>query len=250
MKSFLITGADQEARMLHALIQSKLALCLEKNSLPCDFCENCTRIEKKAHPNIHIVEPAGANEEEFTNEGTIKIEQIRSVIEEHSKANFEQGPAIFLITHMHFMTKNASNALLKVIENGSAHKFFLCLAPSKRSIPATVASRLIEHRLRPTLVEPQNLENKINLISKIISLKPQKRFSEVSKFPTTKRELLIEVDSLLVVTHHMLRKFEIDPKVALLLSDSLFSMEKALRRNANPRLAIEDMLFNRWPYRS
>ena len=183
MKNLLITGAHHEERMKYATSVAMNLLC--QRALGCGICSGCQRVLSRSHPNLVIIEP----EDSDTND--IKIEAIRRLLEENHKANFEAGKAIFIITHMHQITKTAANALLKSIEESHENKVFLALAPSKTAVLPTIASRLISVIIKPEPVSDEFCDEKfVKIIYSITTTSPGSRFSLCEPFPSTRPELL------------------------------------------------------------
>ncbi len=136
----------------------------------------------RIHPNLVLIEP----EDSDTND--IKIEAIRRLIEESHKANFEPGKAVFIITHMHQITKTAANALLKSIEESKENKVFLALAPSKMAVLPTIASRLISVIIKPEMVSDEYCDEKlVKNIYSITTTAPTLRFPLCELFPSTRQ---------------------------------------------------------------
>lgn len=261
MRNLLIIGADHQERVAYATSLSLTLLC-QQQSAGCRQCHNCMRVLGGTHPNVIIIEPLGSDAEgaskEISLRGDIKIEQIRRVIVESAKANYEEGTAIFVITHMHQITKAAANALLKSIEESSDKKVFFALAPSKVSVLPTIASRLIAVHLKPA---PQSEELPMGVVEIIrtITAKPsEERFPLTKQFAVKRPELLAELASYQDVCHALLRAFfdsnhpmhayALAPPVANGISQALHNAMEHLHNNASPLLVVEQMLFHHWPY--
>ena len=252
MRNLLITGADHDERMKYATFLATKILCQMENS-PCSQCHNCQRVVNNQHPNLIIIEPDDAETAD------IKIDAVRRLIEESQKANFEAGMAVFIITHMHQITKSAANALLKSLEESPKNKIFLALAPSRTAVLPTIASRLVGMLIKPQNLSPESCDqNIVKNIKKITSTPPTQRFSWCEQFPTTRPELLINLNNLIETCHQLLRAFyqpnedlqthSLPPAVVLKLSEALHQALALLNKNANPRLVTEDLLLSHWPY--
>lgn len=260
MKNLLITGADHEERMKYATSLSMDLLC-QQGKVACGQCHNCERVQKGVHPNVILIEPLGTTSEDAIKEtdrqGDIKIEQVRRIIEESFKANCEEGRAIFVITHMHQITKAAANALLKSIEESSSKKVFLALSPSRASVLPTIASRLVVLQIKPAPLPTTLSLEMVNDILAITATLPEERFAIAKRFPKERQELLLKLGEFEEVCHALARIFydkqkiphpSLGPLVALGISQALKNAMDFLHKNANPLLVIENMLFHHWPY--
>lgn len=85
------------------------------------------------HPDLRILEPEGAT--------SLGVEQAREVVSRASMAPVESSRTVFLFPDAGAMTDQASNALLKTLEEPSASVVFLLVAESEDDFPPTVASR-------------------------------------------------------------------------------------------------------------
>jgi hypothetical protein len=249
--NLLITGGEHSDRIEYATNRAQLLLCRNRHQeAACETCDNCRRIRSHNHPNVIFIEPhdsSTSKDKEFDTQ-TIKIDQIRQIIVENQRANFEQGLGIFIITHMHKTTHAAANALLKVIEENNAAKIFMALSPSRMAVLSTIASRLITHTIKPThnnLAVNDEYRNKIHSITKT---PPKERFSFCSQFSADKDELYFQFFELVNACHTMLRTHEISPFMALKLSEALTHGYESLKRNLNPRLVTEMVVLQKWPF--
>ena len=152
LRNILITGGDHEDRIKYAT-QHALRLLCNSGDDACNACSNCSRILSNTHPNVIFIEPNTdvTKENVRAKNGVIKIDQIRDVVISNNKANFEPGVSVFIITQMHRATTSAANALLKVLEEHKHDKIIIALAPTRASVLATIASRLVSETVAPNL---------------------------------------------------------------------------------------------------
>lgn len=254
--NILIIGGEQQDRIKYATQFAQKTLCQNLAfDFPCTTCTHCQRIQAHRHPNVIFIEPQGSSNDDAPkrdvhDDGTsqIKIEQIRRIVVESHKANFEDGFAIFVITHMHRTTKSAANALLKVIEENHHDKIFLALSPSKMTVLPTIASRLICHYVKPSQTLDLPSEDERDTIVRISQTPPRERFVISTHFSTERDELLRRIEGLRETCHAMVRKNQMFPRFALELLEALKECEVNLKKNLNPRLTLEHLILKKWPY--
>jgi DNA polymerase III delta prime subunit len=252
--NILVAGGEHADRLAYAKDFAKYYLCSNRfGDVPCNECNNCQRVATSIHPNLLIIEPANSKEQELNqneddNHNVIKIDQVRSLIVENQKTSFEHGVSVFIITHMHNMTKAAANALLKIMEENSGQKIFIALAPSRKTILPTIASRLVCRFVQPAPIDTKVNETMHQKIMLISETKPSSRFPLCGQFSAEREGLLHELALLIVACHGLLRANLLSPKVGLALSEALHRAEKKLKKNQNARLVMEILVLREWPF--
>lgn len=247
--TILVVGGTHAERLAYAKNLLPHFLCeapLGKSG--CGSCNNCQRMSSLSHPNLFIIEPEVLENAEESHHATIKIDQIRRIINESHKTNFENGPALFLFTHMQKLTKAAANALLKALEEHSEKKIFIALAPSRMSVLPTITSRMTCHHIKPNVPDDALSDEIVHKITIISQTKPLQRFSLCNHLKSEREGLLKELEDLSLACHLLLRTDLFTPRFILLLLEALVEAEKRLKRNLNPKLVIERLLFNEWPF--
>lgn len=257
MPNILITGGDHIDRIKYATALAQKLLCREPVlGRACELCINCQRVISNTHPNMAFIEPPiSGSDESLANQnlhdamGTIKIDQIRQVVMENQKANFENGLGIFIITHMHQTTKSAANALLKAIEESHENKVFMVLAPSRMAVLPTIASRLVCHSVKPPALSlSTGSDETLEQILCISKTPPKDRFPKCAQFSADRKELASSLDNLLNACHQLLRQDRISPRLTLELSEAFIRAESNLKKNLNPRLVAEQLVLREWPF--
>lgn len=99
----------------------------------CGTCAACTRIARGAHPDVLIVEP-GDN-------GSIKIDQVRDVIDRAGYRPFEGRRRVIIIDEADAMAASPQNALLKVLEEPPPSSVFILITARPDMLLPTVQSR-------------------------------------------------------------------------------------------------------------
>ncbi len=202
----------------------------------------------RTHPNLILIEPASAKDDEAKGLGVIKIDQIRELIVEMGKANFESGIGVLIITHMHQTTKSAANALLKVMEETKSNKVFLALAPSRTAVLPTIASRLVVHHIAPNLANYWSKDTEWQKRIFAISTTPLfARLPMCEQFSADRETLMAELQDLATTCHVLLRTKEAPPRFILQLREAIDSAAHHLKLNVNPRLVILRLVLREWP---
>lgn len=99
----------------------------------CGQCASCLRISRGVHPDVIAVEP-GEN-------GSIKVEQVRSVIDTVGFRPFEARRRVVIVDEADAMVPAAQSALLKTLEEPPSASLFLLVASKPDALLATVVSR-------------------------------------------------------------------------------------------------------------
>jgi DNA polymerase-3 subunit delta' len=101
----------------------------------CGRCSTCTRIARGIHPDVLVVEPGDS--------GSIKIEQVRDVVDRSSYRPFEGRRRVVIVTSADALVPHAQNALLKTLEEPPPSSVFILLTSHPDMLLPTVRSRLI-----------------------------------------------------------------------------------------------------------
>ena len=98
------------------------------------------------HPNFFLIENKSLEKD-------IKIEQIRSLKKFLNKTTYSKDLKIIMIDNAEYLNLNASNALLKSIEEPYSNTFFFIIHNSACKILDTIKSRCTEFKLFFTISE-------------------------------------------------------------------------------------------------
>ncbi len=105
----------------------------ESGTDACGTCPACVRIARGAHPDVLFVEPGES--------GSIKIEQIRDVVDRSNYRPFEGRRRAVIIDHADAMGEDAQNALLKTLEEPPSATIFILITSTPDTLLPTVLSR-------------------------------------------------------------------------------------------------------------
>lgn len=133
-QSFLFAGPKGSGKTSAARIVARAVNCLKPNGIePCGKCENCLEILNGS--SIDIIEIDAAS-----NRG---IDDVRVLKEKSYLLPSKLKKKVFIIDEVHMLTKEAFNALLKLIEEPPKHVIFILCTTDPQKIPETVLSRLM-----------------------------------------------------------------------------------------------------------
>ena len=122
--AYLFIGLANIGKSETALGVAKFLNC--ENPSPeifCDQCPSCLKINHGNHPDIHLIDSKDSE--------TIKIEQIRDLMEQIHLRPFEAKFKVFIIKNVETLTLEAANAILKTLEEPSKNSLLIlttCLA--------------------------------------------------------------------------------------------------------------------------
>lgn len=137
-QSYMFIGKRGIGKKTLALSFAKSILCKEIEEGFCGVCSTCKRFDKETYSEFIGF---------FDNGEKIKIADIRRIIEEENFKRYEGDYRIIFIENGERMTLEASNALLKVLEEPIPGTIFLFTVNNKDEILTTILSRVEKYYL-------------------------------------------------------------------------------------------------------
>jgi len=128
--AFLFAGPKGTGKTSAARILSKIINCEAKNP-PCNKCEQCISITNGT--NMDIIEMDAAS-----NRG---IDDVRALRETVRLSPSKAKAKVYIIDEAHMLTVEASNALLKTLEEPPQHVYFILATTNPEKIIETIKSR-------------------------------------------------------------------------------------------------------------
>ncbi len=149
--SLLFEGKDCIGKKLIALYTARAFLCEKHVGFGCGECKDCKLVNnfirniydneenENVHPNIKLISSEKGKE--------IKIDQIREAIN-FLKLKSEKGKVI-IIENAENMNLEASNALLKTLEEPPANTLIILTTSNQNKLLPTIISRTKKIRFKP-----------------------------------------------------------------------------------------------------
>ena len=136
--AILLTGPAGVGKHLFAAKLSQLLLCKNPDwnkPEPCNQCDACQRFAHDAHPDYRLLAPQEGKKE-------IVVDDVRDLLKFiNLSAQVNQGYKVTYIAPADAMNRNASNALLKTLEEPPERRVLILHADSLHRLPPTIRSR-------------------------------------------------------------------------------------------------------------
>jgi len=132
--SYIFVGSEGTGKKFTVIEFTKVLNCLNLNKKleACDNCHSCNEINKQCYPDLKIIE---------TTTSSIKIEQIREIRKEIELKPFKSTKKVYIIDQAEKMTLEASNCLLKIMEEPPCYVIIILICSKIDVILPTIISR-------------------------------------------------------------------------------------------------------------
>jgi DNA polymerase-3 subunit delta' len=142
--AWLFTGPAGSGRSVAARALAAALQC-ERTPRGCGECPACHTVQARSHPDVHSVVPEGLS---------ISVREMRSVVARSARRPVLGRWQVVVIEDADRLTEQASNALLKAVEEPPQRTVFLLCVPSLHpdDVSLTIRSRcrLVNLRIPPT----------------------------------------------------------------------------------------------------
>lgn len=142
--AWLFTGPPGSGRSVAARAFAAALQCVSDGEPGCGVCSGCHTTLTRTHPDVRAVVPEGLS---------ISVAEMRAVVATAARLPALGRWQVVLIEDADRLTEQASNALLKAVEEPPARTVFLLCAPSTHpdDVAVTIRSRC---RLVPLRIPP------------------------------------------------------------------------------------------------
>lgn len=147
-QSLIFSGPDGVGKRLMAGAVAQALNCFEPVNATdpprrdaCGTCRSCRKIERRVHPDVHLVEP--------DEKDSIKIDAIRDITSGLMFRPAEGRFRVVVIDRADLMEPHAQNALLKTLEEPPAQNVFMLVTSRPAELFETIRSRCCQLRFGP-----------------------------------------------------------------------------------------------------
>ena len=148
-------GKTTTARLL------AMAVNCERDEKPCGECESCLLVRQGNHPDVTELDAASNN----------SVEDIRDLREKVYLSSVRGGRRVWVLDEAHMLSKSASNALLKTLEEPPEGLVFVLATTEPEKLPPTILSRTQHFRFRR--LSESEIESKLANLTKEAELEAQ-----------------------------------------------------------------------------
>jgi len=142
--SMLFCGQEGIGKKSIALVLAKALNCISKKDDACETCSACRAINKNNFPDVMVISPEG---------NIIKIGQMRILKQTAYLRPMVGKKRVFIVTEAEKMNEEASNSLLKILEEPPLFSHIILITTNPEMIRATIKSRCQILNFQPILRE-------------------------------------------------------------------------------------------------
>ena len=137
--AYLFVGPPRVGKTTLAMALAQGVNCLAATGeRPCGDCSQCVRIASGQHPDVQSVDVASA---QSSTRREVGIDQVREVQRAAALKPFEGRRRVFIFPDASTLSTEASNALLKLLEEPPESVLLLLLAAQEDAVLPTILSR-------------------------------------------------------------------------------------------------------------
>ncbi|HEY3488932.1 MAG TPA: DNA polymerase III subunit gamma/tau [Candidatus Deferrimicrobiaceae bacterium] len=131
--AYLFSGTRGVGKTTFARILSRALNCVNgPTATPCLVCPACLAVEQGSATDVQEIDGASNN----------GIDDVRQLRENAAYAPASMRYKIFIIDEVHMLSKQAFNALLKILEEPPPHVVFIFATTEPNKLPDTILSRV------------------------------------------------------------------------------------------------------------
>ncbi len=146
--AYLFSGPPGLGRRTLALRFAQALNCTTPTDagVPCGACRDCKQIEAMQHPDLTIIQADSEG-------GTMKVDQIREARRTLTLKPYQSNFRVSIFLRFQEANDNASNALLKTLEEAPSYAVLILTADNPEQLLPTIISRCEVLRLRPLSIQ-------------------------------------------------------------------------------------------------
>ena len=141
--SYLFLGPTGVGKSTLAINLAQLMNCRGPNP-PCGSCSQCSRIFKGIHSDVRIL-----SVDREADQRMIGLAAIREIQQESYLEPFEGDFRVYIVDGAEYLTDEASNRFLKLLEEPPPHVIFILLSTDSSLLLSTIVSRCHQIDFRP-----------------------------------------------------------------------------------------------------
>jgi len=185
--AYLFVGPDKIGKTKTAKLIAKTLLCenfrkyqdklvKEDLTVPCGQCQHCQQFGKNIHPDVHYLERQ-SKETSDDLKTQISITQVREMQKRIANKAFLNSYKVVIVPEADFLTEEASNSLLKTLEEPAKKTVVFLMAKDKKNLLTTIISRC--QSLTFSVIGKKDIYE--YLISKEANRDQAKQFSQIAQ---------------------------------------------------------------------
>ncbi len=157
---YLFFGPEGVGKLATALIFAQALVCESQDRRPCGACRGCKMFQARSHPNVKVIfpHPKSAKETDIQSvleeiytqpytwhspwaAPTISIDEVRGLRRDLGLSSRGGESRVILFLDAHLMTVEATNALLKTLEEPPELTYFVLISSAPDQLLPTILSR-------------------------------------------------------------------------------------------------------------
>ncbi|HZA25757.1 MAG TPA: DNA polymerase III subunit delta' [Dehalococcoidia bacterium] len=138
--AYLLVGPPHVGKMTLALSLAQSVNCLQGRGTPCGDCGQCRRIAQGNHADVRVVGIVQRDENGPTRT-VIGIGDVKEALHQVNLKPYEGSCTVIIFDGAEFMSEEAANALLKVLEEPPPQVLILLLTSNEEALLSTIKSR-------------------------------------------------------------------------------------------------------------
>ncbi len=138
--AYLFSGPRGVGKTTTARLLAMAVNCEQENpeQRPCGQCESCQLVRAGNHPDVIELDAASNN----------SVEDIRDLRDKVRLSSMRGGMRVWVLDEAHMLSRAASNALLKTLEEPPEKLVFILATTEPEKLPPTILSRCQHFRFR------------------------------------------------------------------------------------------------------